>query len=264
MHVLHTMEAFASIVDLQERIWGMARQDTVSPYIMNAMIHNGGSVIAAEVDGQMVGFCLGFAGKREDEVLLWSHMAGVLPAYQGRKIGFLLKQAQRNWALEYGYDTICWTFDPLQRGNARFNFRYLGVTAHVYHVNLYGEMTDAINAGLASDRLEAHWNLNDARVVALAEGAASKEYTENFPDDAFLVQLNSDAIVLCKPDVMKLDAYCIEIPYDLSTLKTTNKLRAIEWQLAIRQAMVFAFEKGYSADEFILHDGRCWYVMRKN
>ena len=72
MRVLHTMEEFAVVVDLQQKIWGMAKQDTVSPYIMNAMSHNGGSVIAAEINGQMVGFCLGFAGKRDDKMLLWS------------------------------------------------------------------------------------------------------------------------------------------------------------------------------------------------
>ena len=121
MRVLHSMEEFAVVVDLQQKIWGMAKQDTVSPYIMNAMSHNGGSVIAAEIDGQMVGFCLGFAGKRDDKMLLWSHMAGVLPEYQGQSIGFLLKQEQRKWALENGYDTISWTFDPLQRGNGLLN-----------------------------------------------------------------------------------------------------------------------------------------------
>jgi len=261
MRVLQTMEEFAIVVELQQKIWGMAKQDTVTPYIMNAMSHNGGSIIAAEIDGQMVGFCLGFAGKRDASVLLWSHMAGVLPEYQGRSIGFLLKQEQRTWALENGYDTISWTFDPLQRGNANFNLKHLGAIANTYHVNLYGEMTDAINAGLASDRLEATWHLHDEHVATLAEGVSPSPNEETFPDEAFLVRASDD--IIAQPTSLTSDTYCIEIPYHISELKKHDKPQAIQWQLTVRQAMLAAFEQGYAARDFIVGDGRCWYVLKK-
>jgi predicted GNAT superfamily acetyltransferase len=261
LRVLHTMEEFAIVVELQQTIWGMAKQDTVSPYIMNAMSHNGGSIIAAEIDGRMVGFCLGFAGKRGDSVLLWSHMAGVLSEYQGQRIGYLLKQEQRTWALANGYDTIAWTFDPLQRGNANFNFKYLGATSNTYHVNVYGEMTDAINAGLASDRLEATWHLRDSHVIALADGAAPHDNRESFLDEVFLVW---DGVAKASSTPLSNAAYCIEIPYHIGELKKSDKAQAIQWQLAVRQAMLSAFEQGYVACDFVIRDGRCWYVVRKN
>lgn len=264
MRVLHSMEEFAVVVELQEKIWGMAKQDTVSPYIMNAISHNGGSVIAAEIDGQMVGFCLGFAGKRGDTVLFWSHMAGVLPEYQGQSIGFLVKQQQRTWALESGYDTISWTFDPLQRGNANFNFRHLGVIANTYHVNLYGAMTDAINAGLASDRLEATWHLHDKHVIELAEGLSPQDNDVSFTDEMSLVRASDDIIAPMITTPLTLDTYCIEIPQHIGELKQRDKSKAIQWQLAIRQAMLSAFEQGYSACDFVVRDGRCWYVVRKD
>ena len=260
MRVLHTMEEFAVVVELQQKIWGMAKQDTVSPYIMNAMCHNGGSVIAAEIDGQMVGFCLGFAGKRDAKVLLWSHMAGVLPEYQGQNIGFLVKQQQRVWAMENGYDTISWTFDPLQRGNANFNLRHLGAIANTYHVNLYGAMTDEINIGLDSDRLEATWHLHDARVVVLAKSSSPQAEVEAFPDEMFLVRAGEQ---LMTTTPLILDTYCIEIPYQIGELKQSDKPKAIQWQLAVRQAMLSVFEQGYAAQDFIVHDGRCWYIARK-
>jgi len=262
LHVLHTMDEFAIIVELQQQIWGMARADTVSPYIMNAISHNGGAIIAAETDGQMVGFCLGFASKRGDSMLFWSHMAGVLPGYQGRRIGFLLKQEQRRWALDTGYDTISWTFDPLQRGNANFNFTHLGATAHTYLVNVYGEMTDEINAGLASDRLEAHWSLNDARVVALAEGAPP-DNSDSYDDTVFLVSMQGAQLIGQLPSDWTEDVYFIEIPYDIGTLKKSDKSKAIAWQLAVRKAMLAAFENGYSARDFIISDGRCRYIVRR-
>lgn len=259
--VLHTMDDFAGIVELQQQIWGMAREDTVSPYIMNAISHNGGSILVAEIDDIMVGFCLGFASKRDTSIIFWSHMAGVLPDFQGHQIGYMLKQAQRRWAIENGYDTISWTFDPLQRGNANFNFKYLGVIASEYHINLYGEMTDAINVGLASDRLEARWLLHDSHVVTLSNGQVPMDSSKALSDDVFLVQFTNKLII--RDTSLSLDNYCIEIPYHISTLKKSNKTKAIQWQLAVRQVMLTAFNQGYIACNFIQRDERCWYVLRK-
>ena len=260
LRILHTMEEFARTVELQQIIWGMAKQDTVSPYVMNAMSHNGGSVIGAEIDGQMIGFCLGFTAKRGDEISLWSHMAGVHPDYQGRSIGFLLKQKQRSWALENGYTSISWTFDPLQRGNANFNFNHLGVIAQHYHVNLYGEMTDSINLGLASDRLEALWLLNDARVIAFATGETPEK-----PEDirAFLASDGGDSAHYDLSQPLTQNVYFIEIPYDIGTLKQQDKTAAINWQLALRGAMLNMLEQGYEVYDFIMRDERCGYVLRK-
>ena len=45
--------------------------------------------------------------------------------------------------------------DPLVRRNAAFNLNALGTRAVAFHPDFYGPMGDAINAGDASDRLEA-------------------------------------------------------------------------------------------------------------
>ena len=49
-------------------------------------------------------------------------------------------------------------------------------------------MTDAINVGLASDRLEAIGQLQDSRVINLAEGAVVEASDEILSEEAFLVQ----------------------------------------------------------------------------
>jgi predicted GNAT superfamily acetyltransferase len=259
------MQDFAACVELQEVVWQMQRQDAVSPYIMNAMCHNGGAIIAAEAEGQMVGFCLGFAGKRGDDILLWSHMAGVHPAYQGQGIGFKVKQAQRTWALENGYTVIGWTFDPLQRGNANFNFNHLGAIARTYHVNHYGEMTDSINVGLASDRLEAWWQLNDSHVKALASGQPPAASDDDFPDEAFFVRTDTEGRVIHhRPARLSRPVYCIEIPYDVGALKRENMDKAIQWQSAIRESMLRLFAEGYIAHEVVQRHQRCWYVLSES
>ena len=190
------------------------------PYTLNAIVHNGGCALCAEIDGQMVGFCFGFPAKRGDEIWLWSHMAGVRPEFQSKGIGFKLKQAQRQWALDQGYEIMGWTFDPLQRGNANFNFNKLGTTAKKYYINHYGEMKDSINAGLASDRLETIWQLNDPHVVRLAKGTVDDLQPRSFSDDQFLVQVDmDDAIHFELPSNWAYDEYCIEIPYNVASLK---------------------------------------------
>jgi hypothetical protein len=48
----------------------------------------------------------------------------------------------------------------MQRGNANFSFNRLGVIVRRYYVDFYGEMADELNAGLASDRVEAEWAID--------------------------------------------------------------------------------------------------------
>src|SRR2546428_11867825 len=99
-------------------------------------------------------------------------MAGVRPGLQDRGIGFLLKRAQRQEALERGLDRMVWTYDPLQSLNASFNLRKLGVTASRYYVDYYGEMPDAINRGLPSDRLVVDWRLREPAFATRLTGDA--------------------------------------------------------------------------------------------
>ena len=173
---LRTMPGINATVELQKAVWRMHDVEVSSPHTLRAIVHAGGAVIGAEAEGRLVGFCFGMAAWREGELWLWSHMAGVRPEYQGRGVGLKLKLAQREWALGKGFSRMAWTFDPMQSGNANFNFNRLGTTARNYSVNHYGDMQDGINAGMASDRLEAQWQLDSPRVIALAEGRGPGAY----------------------------------------------------------------------------------------
>jgi predicted GNAT superfamily acetyltransferase len=252
---LQTMPEFTALVEMQQAIWGMVRGEATSPYIMNAARHNGGVVLGAEYQGRLVGFCFGFVGWRDGGRLLWSHMAGVLPEYHGRGIGLKLKLAQRQWALDHGHTVISWTFDPMQRGNASFNFHHLGGTASTYYVDYYGEMTDALNAGLASDRLEVRWLLDDARGAAVPA---------EYDPAAFVLRAGDDGTLLRAPESAFARPVCfIEIPYNISALKRSDMERAQRWQLALRWAMQEALRQGYVVVDFVSQEARGWYVLRR-
>lgn len=261
---IHTMPEFRALLELQQAIWGMPPGEATSPYVMNAVVHNGGVVIGAEVDGRLVGFCFAFVGWQEEGKLLWSHMTGVLPEFRDQGVGFKLKHAQRQWALEHRFTVIGWTFDPMQRGNANFNFHHLGAIANIYHVDLYGEMTDEINAGLASDRLEVRWLLNDERVAASAENRFLERPEFPYDEAAFALRAGENGTLITSLETAFERSHCfIEIPYQLNALKRSNIALAQRWQLALRQSMQAAFQRGYVAIDFVTQGERGWYVLQR-
>lgn len=255
---LTTMEEFDLVVNLQQTVWSMSADHANPNHTLKAVVHSGGSVIGADMDGRIVGFALALVARRDNEFYVWSDMAGVDPRYQGHSIGWGLKQAQRQWALKQGYDAIRWTFDPLQRGNANFNLNKLGAYSDAYHVNFYGNMGDTINMGLPSDRLEITWRLNDSRVIALAAGETSTPSAKDYDDGAFLVKGH---ILNIPESPLDRAQYFVEIPYDLKALKQSQMEMAIHWQKSVRDAMTSAFDQGYNAVDFANKKNRCWYIL---
>lgn len=250
---LRSMAELSATIGLQKAVWRMTDIEVASPHTLKAIAHTGGCVLGAELDGRLVGFCTGFAARRNEKLFLWSHMAAVLPGLQGQGIGHQLKQAQREWALARGYRVIAWTFDPLQSGNANFNFNRLGITARRYEVNHYGSMRDGINAGLASDRLEAHWQLDAPR----QNPPASDELT-------MLLSCDEDRNWRCDiPPALDAPGYGIEIPLDIGALKKADIIQAQQWQLAVRRSMLTLLEADYVVSGFKRGDGCAWYVVTR-
>lgn len=270
IRTLTDIEDLRRIEDLQVRIWGMPERDVVPVHQLKAAVGAGGSVIAAmEADGTLVGFCYGFAGWRAGRPLFYSHMAGVLGGRQLQDIGFRLKCAQRQAALEMGYEYAVWTYDPLQSINARFNLRKLGATARRYYVNYYGAMPDELNRGTDSDRLEVDWALRSPRVAAAASGVPEAREWGPAPRVLEAVPWEAPAGPAGAPDrpppaavgpsdpALGLDAPVvrIEIPTDFPEMRLRDPACARAWRVASREAFRHYFDRGYVAVDFILEPG---------
>jgi predicted GNAT superfamily acetyltransferase/predicted GIY-YIG superfamily endonuclease len=254
--VITDIPTIEKVVDLEIAVWGLDPRDAVPSSIIHAIVENGGVMLVAEDSDQLVGLCLGIPARRGNEHYLWSHMTGIHPDYQNQGVGYGLKQAQREWALAHGYSKICWTFDPLQRGNANFNIHRLRAKANIYHVNYYGEMQDDINAGLPSDRLEAMWVLNDARPVAdfpEPDTGALQNCFLAFADDAGQPQRGT--LGFQNPFLY------IEIPADINKVKREDLQLALEWRLVVRESMQQAFAQGFSVVDFLPLADRWAYVL---
>lgn len=260
---LQSMADLNATVALQKAVWRMRDVEVASPHTFKAIAHSGGGILGAESGGRLVGFCAGFAALRGEQLLLWSHMAGVHPAYQGRGIGFRLKQAQRQWALNKGFRLMAWTFDPLQSGNANFNFNRLGARARHYSPNHYGAMQDSINAGMASDRLEAQWQLDAPQVIALAGGQAKLPCAQ--PPDASAMALREKGGELRYQQLPANEGLLIgvEIPLDIAALKRRDPEKARQWQLHVRRAMTEFLAAGYIVSAFQRQGAAAWYLLSK-
>ncbi len=259
---LESTDDLEKVVDLEILVWGLPPRDAVPSNLLHAMVNTGSLVVGAYDDNKLIGMALMFPTSRGNKKLLWSHMAAVHPDYQGRGIGFELKQFQRNWALENGYLEIGWTFDPLQRGNANFNLHVLGGLTNIYHENFYGEMNDGINAGLPSDRVEIVWKLRNQRVKRLGERKQSPPLfstPDNIEEICVLRSVDN------QPAFTKLasqaNVLLIEIPAKISALKETSNELALKWRLALRDTFKTAFKAGYSAQDFVNIGGRYFYVL---
>jgi predicted GNAT superfamily acetyltransferase len=245
---LADMADFERMVDLEIAIWGVSPRDAVPANLLRALSSHGGLVLGAYDNDQLVGLTVAFRASSE---MLWSHMTGVHPAYQGRGIGLGLKRVQREWALGNGCAEIRWTFDPIQRGNAHFNLHLLGAQSNLYHDNYYGDMDDDINRGMPSDRLEAVWPLRDVRVGALMHGAVPAAFT---PPVATAVSITDEQpfVLVGEPDWL-----CVTIPPDLAPLRQAGKL--LDARLRLRQIMREMFSRGYTAVDFV----NSAYLLRK-
>jgi len=175
---LKTIEDCHAAEDLQRRAWGVDDIDIAPAHLLLTAGKNGGVVLGAYTtaeDGeQLIGFVFGFLGTREGhyspeapaQVKLkhCSHMMGVEPEWQSRGVGYALKLAQREAARAQALRLITWTYDPLESRNANLNISKLGAVCNTYFVNVYGELRDDLNRGLASDRFQVDWWIASKRV----------------------------------------------------------------------------------------------------
>ncbi|HJU01391.1 MAG TPA: GNAT family N-acetyltransferase, partial [Actinomycetes bacterium] len=168
---LYRMERLKDAQRLFEEVWRPAEggPSPMTGELLRALAHARCYVVGAFAGPRMVGASAGFF-TAPPELALHSHITGVAPGREHQGVGFALKVHQRAWALARGLDTVVWTFDPLVARNAWFNLAKLGATPTGYLEDFYGPMTDAINAGTASDRLLLTWRLRDPAVAAACAG----------------------------------------------------------------------------------------------
>ncbi len=263
---LQTLEELHACERLQKEIWGFEDISVVPHHLLLTTIKNGGVLLGAFEENNLIGFVYGFPGVEHNRLKHCSLMCAVLPERRFQGVGYELKLKQREAMLAQGIELITWTFDPLVSPNAHFNLHKLGVISNRYERNLYGDMRDRLNAGLETDRLTVEWWITSPRVQARLQGTRETSlgnYTvinQVEERDGFLV--NRDySLELAELRLL------LEIPYDWQRMREQNMPLVKEWRHQTREIFEHYFAQGYYATDFLaIEEGgrkRAFYLLEK-
>lgn len=277
IETLTTIEQFHECETLQGRVWGLTDTDVVPLHLLITIQQNGGLLLGAfDGQGRMIGFLLGFLGARGGDVTRpkhCSHMMGVLDEWRGRGVGYRLKLAQREHALSQGLDLVTWTYDPLESLNAALNIGKLGAVCDTYVRDLYGPMTDELNAGLATDRFQVDWWIRSERVAGRVEGGRPRRGLDEIlgASDTILNPAARRADGLLEPcgetRLPGTRRVAVEVPAHARGIKDADLDLASRWRDQTRYLFEGCFAAGYAATEFVSEvtseDRRSYYVLER-
>lgn len=224
-------------------------------------IKNGGIIMGAFDGNHLIGFNYGFAGFKEGKVYLCSHMMGIASQYRAQGIGEALKREQRNVAIEYGYDMMKWTYDPLETRNGYLNLTKLRAVCDTYIENCYGKMQDGLNKGLPSDRFEVSWYLTSDYINKNTLWDLSKATIIAH------VQLNEQGLPVLNQwnlnHTLDASAYLLPVPKNFQGIKASNPELALDWRMKTRHIFQTLFSKNYVAVQLERDENLHHYVFVK-
>jgi predicted GNAT superfamily acetyltransferase len=253
-------EDLSELAGLLAVVWGRPGEAPINSDILKALAHSENYVAGGYIDNRLAGGLVGwFGGVPPHELHLHSHILGVLPGSETHGLGFELKQHQRRWCLSREVKVVEWTTDPLVRRNAYFNLTKLGAHAREYLVNVYGEMSDRINAGEESDRLLISWRLDSPSAEAAATGRGPLPQIDELRRDGALVALSvGGAGQPVAAGVPSARVLLCEVPEDIVALRSSDPMLARSWRMALRKILTEAMAAGYEVTG-ATRSG--WYVL---
>jgi predicted GNAT superfamily acetyltransferase len=167
-----TVDDFQQCIELERAVW---KDDDIG--IMPIRLYliskacKAPTIGAFDQSGRLVGFLHTMLALVGRDVVYHSHLAAVIEGLRHKDIGYRMKLAQRQFALDAGIPLIGWTFDPLQSRNAHLNIIKLGAVIRRYEVNDDGEgISSEFVSGVPSDRVFAEWWVASPHVEAALAG----------------------------------------------------------------------------------------------
>ncbi|MDN3014670.1 GNAT family N-acetyltransferase [Paenibacillus sp. BSR1-1] len=254
---LKTIEEMEQVQELECKVWEMP--PTPSHQTLTA-VKNGGIMVGAFDGSRLIGFSYGFAGFRDGQSYLCSHMLGIDEDYRSHGIGEKLKLKQREIAITKGYDTIHWTYDPLETRNGYLNLTKLNGICDTYIENCYGEMKNVFNQGLPSDRFEVHWHLTSPYVVEKHLPMMDRPAAIN------TISFNEEGLPVYVAGIeqdLNSPAYSLAVPKDFQALKAASQSLAMDWRTQTRTQFQRLFKAGYATVQLQPNETHNRYIFVK-
>lgn len=246
---LNSYHEMKFVQNLEKDVWNM---EPIPLHQIITASQNGGLLLGAFVNEEMIGFCYSFPGFLEGQNYLCSHMLGIHPSHQGKGVGVRLKQVQKELAYEKGYNLITWTYDPLETRNAYLNLSKLRAFCSIYMENCYGEMEDNLNRGLPSDRFKVEWWINSSHI--------SKRQEDYMKQAQHIFQWIQSKNHLPKLINIEQGLHCIAtmdqpilvpVPSSFQQVKNKDYELAIDWRFKTREIFQTLFSYQYVAVSLI-------------
>lgn len=243
--------------EIQRAVWGYSDL-MVFPYtILISMQHNGGVLLGAYVNDELVGFVAGYLGMAGAKLYLFSQRMGVLPEYQGQSLGYQLKVAQREQMLRQGIDIIVWTYDPLEGKNATLNIEKLGGIVRSYARDIYGFVQNPLQTGMTTDRFLLEWHLMSDRVRERVRGHYQRPRAEDWLSGEDMPLVNYAAWEGDVPRPLAADLgvehkqVLVQVPTNLQRIKRYDLETARSWRTITRIIFESYFQRGYVLTGFV-------------
>ncbi|MBX9929697.1 MAG: hypothetical protein K2X99_12400 [Gemmatimonadaceae bacterium] len=180
---LASQAEFTACTELQEATWGRGFTERVPTAILLVNQKIGGVTAGAFTpDSTLAGFVFGMTGVRNGQLVHWSDMLAVRPAFRGSGMAEALKRYQADQCRTLGVSVMLWTYDPLVARNAHFNLNKLGASIDSFVENMYGSGTGSVLMGaLPTDRFIAAWALDGS--ARRAPAPSVEQVRVRIPDD---------------------------------------------------------------------------------
>jgi predicted GNAT superfamily acetyltransferase len=256
IRMLHSVEDLEDVRKLESLVWSF--EDSVPVNQSVAVVKNGGFILGAYYQEKLIGFQYSFPGFDGKKVYLVSHSLGIHPDFRRFGIGEKLKRAQKNTAGEMGYDVITWTYDPLETVNGNLNLHKLGAVVRTYIPNIYGEMSDQLNAGIATDRFLVEWWISQPK---------SNSVTGNDLHSAIDLKECEHGWLVDKVDLtVSQNHISVSVPGHFQEIKKANLSLAIDWRKKTREVFSHYLNHGWIVTDLVEdkeHHGQYLYLMEK-
>lgn len=249
---------------LEAAVWSEA---SVIPLHMTLTLAKfGGLFLGAYDDDKLIGFLYSFPGYTDGESHLCSHMLGFLPEYRKQGLGVKMKWLQRDESLQLGHRKITWTYDPLETVNATLNIAKLGGIVRRYLPNCYGELNDAMNRGLPTDRFLVEWFIGSERVARYRNNKTAPLQIEGLPS-ALHYKIAADGlpVPLARDLELTEQTILVPVPAVFQQVKQADMKVAADWRSVTGDIFMHYFAKGYHVTN--LHRDETtpmvWYILQK-
>ena len=269
---LEKPEEFRQVEEVERAVYGADSSSPPLPVpLLRALQDNGGLVLGAFADIYLAGFAASLIGWDGTTLYHYSHLTAVRPEYRNHRLGFQLKSFQRDEVLRLGLSEVRWAFDPLQSRTAWLHVRRLGARPDRYYPHYYGQLADALNAGVETDRMRAVWSLASPSVEARMSGQypTAADDLRRWQTSVAIVETEPGESGIRVPRAVAEPtgpSAHLEIPFDLDLVRQHEPNSLRRWRHASRDAFRAAADLGYAVDDYAVvsaeHERRSFYFLR--